>query len=377
MATTDIEWATHVWNFVRGCRRVSPGCGGAAGVGGCYAERQAIRHSGTGKPYEGLVQMTKQGPRWTGGGRFVPQKLLEPLTLKPRKNGRHRIFVNSMSDLFFEQFSNEQIAAGFGVMAACPEHDFLILTKRAARMRDWFAWLREDSKDLPSLIGEELPAGGSVEATACVMSISDVIGVVSANVLGARRYIDAVQCTPWPLPNVFLGVSAEDQQRADERVPLLLECPAAVRFVSAEPLLGPIDFKNIAPSRDEMMLALAGLTWSVSAPIRLIREHAKLDWVIVGGESGPGARPFNTRWGLDVIKQCADASVPAFFKQAGAHVLWDGVSIGAEHWPAGTAEPEDVGNGRDFRIRLRNRKGGDLLELPEALRVRQFPEARP
>ena len=126
---TKIEWADAVWNVTRGCRRVSPGCVN------CYAEKQANRFKGG--AYEGLVSLGKNGPRWTGAGRFVPDKLEEPLHWrKPR-----RIFVNSMSDLFFEEFTNEQIAAVFGVMATAHWHTFQVLTKRSERAAKWFHWL--------------------------------------------------------------------------------------------------------------------------------------------------------------------------------------------------------------------------------------------
>ena len=139
--TTKIEW-THrpgttgvTWNPTRGCRRVSPGCGTGT-AGGCYAERQAARFSGPGQPYEGLVEIGKHGPRWTGRGRVVADKLAEPLRWrKPRT-----VFVDSMSDLFFEGFAFEQIAAVFGVMAATPQHAYLVLTKRPERARAFFEW---------------------------------------------------------------------------------------------------------------------------------------------------------------------------------------------------------------------------------------------
>lgn len=230
MADTKIEWATKVWNFTRGCRRVSSGCGGAVGEGGCYAERQAYRFSGPGQPYEGLVRLGKHGPQWTGKGRFVTEKLDEPLRWRAPKNGtRLRIFVNSMSDLFFDAFTNEDIASAFGVMAACPQHDFLILTKRPERMLDWFRWA-EAGRD--GRIGHTAQIRCSQAACAAGLS-PNAVGYDTVN--GTSRW-------PWPLRNVWIGCSVEDQVTADERIPLLLETPAAVRFVSYEPALGPVDF---------------------------------------------------------------------------------------------------------------------------------------
>ena len=128
---TGISWTDATWSPTRGCRRISAGCEN------CYAERQAMRMSGTGGAYEGLVKLTSGGPRWTGDGRLVPSMLDQPLRwTKPR-----RIFVDSMSDLFYEAFSFEDIAAVFGVMAACPQHVFQVLTKRPERARAWFEWV--------------------------------------------------------------------------------------------------------------------------------------------------------------------------------------------------------------------------------------------
>src|SRR5690606_22560010 len=181
---TTIEWTQGTWNPVSGCTRVSPGCDN------CYAMRQAHRFSGNCQPYEGLTTIRRGKVDWTGSVRFVPEMLEVPLQRKPTT-----WFVNSMSDLFHESLTNEQIASAFGGMAATPQHTYQILTKRPKRMREWFGWL------------------------------------------DGRR----------PLHNVWLGVSCEDQARADERIPHLLSTPAAVRFVSAEPLLGPIALRAWMP----------------------------------------------------------------------------------------------------------------------------------
>jgi len=357
VADTEIEWATKVWNFVRGCRRVSPGCGGPNGQGGCYAEKQAYRFSGPGMPYEGLVRLGKHGPQWTGVGRFVPEKLAEPLRWRaPRDGSRHRIFVNSMSDLFFEEFSNEEIAAGFGVMAACPQHDFLILTKRPERAAEWFKWIAEDSQQLPALVGAKCPATSSLEGSACLMTAGFKIGRPIGSV---RAYENA----PWPLPNVWLGVSVEDQKTADTRVPLLLALPAAVRFVSAEPLLGAIELEDYL-SGEYAPLDWGGAMAEESGP--------KLDWVIIGGESGNGARPFDVQWARDLVNQCADAGTNYFVKQLG-RVPYDSTESDRS-----SDEPHPDGPGADpsCRLSLSDKKGGDMAEWPPELRVRQFPEAR-
>lgn len=157
MAETSIEWTDKVWNVTRGCSRVSPGCGGARGVGGCYAERQAARFSGPGQPYEGLVEIGKQGPRWTGRMRFVAEKLTEPLGWSRST----RVFVDSMSDLFHDGVSKEEIAAVYGVMAACPDHVFQVLTKRSTRMRECLS--DPDMRDLIDTMRHVAQAGRIVE----------------------------------------------------------------------------------------------------------------------------------------------------------------------------------------------------------------------
>lgn len=344
MADTSIEWATKVWNFVRGCRRVSPGCGGAAGVGGCYAEKQANRFKGPGQPYEGLVELGKQGPRWTGKGLFVPEKLAEPLSWKQPKDGsRHRVFVNSMSDLFFEEFSDEQIAAGLGVMAACPQHDFLILTKRPERMLEWFGWIQEQVQPAPGCWDHEI--------LVCIgMALKHVPGFSARSdkliyrIRSADAYAGRAPMAPpyeWPLPNVWLGTSCEDQQRADERIPVLLQCPAAVHFVSAEPLLGPIDIVHKLGDVCTECSRKPQLHLQTECPGGYLRRG--IDWVIIGSESGPGARAMQVEWARSIVRQCRDAGVAVFTKQ--------------------------IANAVD-------RKGGDPYYWPPGDWPRQFPEVQ-
>ena len=332
MTTTAIEWCDKVWNPTRGCSRVSPGCGGGLGdpvAGGCYAERQAARFSGPGMPYEGLVRIGKQGPRWTGVVRLVADKLSEPLGWK----NPARIFVNSMSDLFHEALTNEEIGRVFGVMAACPQHQFLVLTKRAARMRQWFEWVRAQGSTLPSLVGTS-PSHDttSTEASTCVMLAGD-------RLLGSRAFMAACNGSPWPLRNVWLGVSAEDQKRADERIPELLRTPAAVRFVSYEPALGPVDFTPWLFGSTE---------YRGDDTSGFLASKADLDWIICGSESGPGARPMDVAWARTAADQCLSAGVAFFTKQI--------------------ATPE----GRAAGVP----KGGDPRYWPPGEWPRQFPEVR-
>lgn len=316
---TKIQWTQATWQVTAGCSRVSEGCGGASG-GGCYAERMAHRLGSNPQTpqYHGLTRKTSKGPRWTGEVRLLPERLSEPLRWrKPR-----RVFVDSMSDLFHEDVPDEYIAAVFGVMAACPQHTFQVLTKRPQRAAKWFEWLhaRGWGKDAAHWWVEE-----------CID-----YAIRHAGDLPKRR--DPFDGLPhdWPLPNVWLGTSVEDQATADERIPHLLQCPAAVRFVSYEPALGPVDFTPYLVDDLHQM---------GRAP------RMELDWIIVGGESGPGARPFDVQWARDTIAQCRAAGVPCFVKQLGPYY-----EVGVR------------------RIRWRDPKGGNPEEWPADLRVREFPE---
>ena len=247
MGKTAIEWADETWPITRGCTRVSAGCQH------CYAEAQAARivRMGKGAPtkYDGLVKLVTRDvrqfklvdgqptgdfrtvqrtePRWTGTARFCPEELATPLR---QRKGR-RIFVSSMSDLFHDDITNEQLAAVFGVMAACPQHVFMVLTKRARRMREWFAWVSAQR------LGGELMRPTAVSNQAVYRFMP---GDNGEHEMYRRAAWLQTPC-PWPLPNVMLGVSVENQDAAVERIPYLQRTPAALHWISAEPLLGPID----------------------------------------------------------------------------------------------------------------------------------------
>lgn len=322
-----ISWTDETWNPIRGCSRVSEGCRN------CYAEKVAGRFSGPGLPYEGLVTIGEKGPRWNGTVRLVPEHLGDPLRWKrPR-----RVFVNSMSDLFHESLRFETIAAVFGVMAAAPQHTFQVLTKRPKRALEFFAWAERENT------GHVMAHALCVQPTtwpSCVGEEGDGL-------------IDHPGLNRWPLPNVWLGVSVEDQATADERIPLLLGCPAAVRWVSYEPALGPITFTRLTWGNGDFCNAL------VRDSYRGGLESERLDWIVVGGESGPGARPFDVAWARSVIQQGREAGTAVFVKQLGARprdsvVRWIG--------------PYALGT-------IHDRKGGDMAEWPEDLRVRQWPGA--
>lgn len=318
MADTEISWADKVWNPTRGCRRVSPGCKH------CYAETIAARFSDEGQAYHGLA--LRKPARWTGKGRFVADKLDEPL----RWRKPARIFVDSMSDLFFEAFSFEEIAAVFGVMAATPRHSFQVLTKRPERAAEFFEWLAAKGC-------EEIPPLGWNRAH--VQALRCAADVLPLRLLDdpAFNYADK-EGWPWPLPNVWLGVSVEDQVTADARIPVLLRCPAALHFVSYEPALGPVDFSPWLGGTDAHD-AERGPSLS-------------LGWIIVGGESGPGARSFDLAWARRTRDQCRAAGVPLFFKQGGSRPMLDGVPYS-----------------------IRDRGGKDLSEFPIDIQIQEFPHA--
>lgn len=278
MGKTEISWADETWNPMRGCTRVSEGCRH------CYAETTAARFSGPGQPYEGLVTRKlkvisddeqRMESRWTGDVRFIASALADPL--KRKKPTRY--FVNSMSDLFYDGFSNEQIAAVFGVMAACPQHTFMVLTKRPQRMREWFEWIgRKNLDELQNYAYRAVPESEHAASMAVARGRGN----------------------GWPLSNAWIGVSVEHQAAADERIPELLATPAAVRFLSCEPLLGPVDLRG----------------WGDQAPAAVIDVPEKLHWVIAGCESGAGARPCEVEWLRSLRDQCTSAGVAFWLKQA-------------------------------------------------------------
>lgn len=307
---TGIEWTDATWNPVVGCSLQSPGCTN------CYAQRMAGRLARMGSPiYQGLTRPSKAGDVWTGKVEASNWgQVIKPLSWRrPR-----RIFVNSMSDLFHPALPDEVRDQVFAVMALCPQHTFQVLTKRPDVMRRYV--VERHSRNEVELAAEPIRRG--IEA------------------LGGKHMF------PWPLPNVWLGVSVEDQTRANERIPDLLATHAAVRFLSCEPLLGPVDLTDIKPPA---MGHGDAHGWSA-----IWRDNklgrAWIDWAIVGGESGHGARPMRAEWARDLLRQCEAAAIPAFMKQTGSNRGPD--------WPAGITG-----------------KGDDPAQWPEWCRVQRFPEA--
>jgi len=248
-----------------------------------------------------LTVDTKAGPVWTGEVRLNEAWLTQPLRWRrPR-----RIFVCAHADLFHPDVPDEWIDRVFAIMALAPQHTFQVLTKRAARMREYVLSRNEVRPDCPI-------------TNAAFWSVAKPRGYKGNGGLCAR-----------PLPNVWLGVSVEDKARADERIPDLLATPAAMRFISAEPLLGPVDLRRIryephnpnpapGPANPPQCLnALTGQTgsYAVGRWYRALTTFPGLDWVIAGGENGP--RPMHPDWARSLRDQCAAAGVPFLFKQWG------------------------------------------------------------
>ena len=277
MGKTSIEWTGYTWNPIRGtkgrhiCQRISPGCQL------CYAAKMNVRFSG--------IDYV--------AGADVPRLDEEALLLPLRWRKPRTIFVCSMSDLFWEAIPDDVVARVWNRMAGSPTHTFQVLTKRAERMRAFLSACKPDG--LGWITHNGSPAigfGGD--------------GIIVGN------------DNAWPLPNVWLGVSVEDQQRADERIPLLLQTPAAVRWASYEPALGPVDFRRIGRTmRGDDFDALLGIRTSYQYKPRSSDEcgidvwsrggEPCLDWIVFGFESGPGARDGDLDWARSVRDQCGAA----------------------------------------------------------------------
>lgn len=237
------------WNPIVGCSKISEGCEN------CYAERMAVRLSGMNKF---AYKRTTTDGKWNGHYAWNISDEKPVSWRSPRM-----IFVCSMGDLFLEQIDFSIIRAIFEIIEKCPQHIFVVLTKRPARADAFFKW----------------------------------------NPLFEN------------LPNVWLGVTAENQQRANERIPILLQIKAAKRFVSIEPMLGPVDLKSIvfkmSDGNGEFIVdALTGTVFTEG-------DSYNLDWVICGGETGPKARPMHMDWAAELCAKCYSAKVPFFFKQIG------------------------------------------------------------
>ncbi|CAL8981560.1 hypothetical protein RHODGE_RHODGE_02815 [Rhodoplanes serenus] len=337
---SKIEWTGRSdWNPIRGCTRVSEGCRN------CYAERMAGRFSEPGMWGHGIAERTPAGARWTG--RVAVQWDRLDLPMRWRKPAL--IFASSTADWFHAALTLDEIATLYAMaVSATVEHGHTIqiLTKRAARMREL---LNSDE-------------------------FWRVVARRRCDWAWSAFHYDAAS----PPTRIWLGISAEDQRCADERIPHLLATPAAVRFVSCEPLLGPINLRSVGglnaiADRDDRLDHAIGRSPSTDgAPV----SGSGLDWVIVGGESGPQARPMHPDWARDLRDQCAAAGVPFFFKQwgewmssvAGTPLLPDGTSPDPSRWNAADAP------GLEWMVRVGKARAGRRLdgrehnEMPEVMR---------
>jgi len=326
MQKSPIEWTETTWNPVTGCTKVSPGCAH------CYAERMAKR----------LKAMGVEKYRHGFGVTCHPETLKEPLKWKkPRK-----VFVCSMGDLFHEDVPDKFIDKVFAVMALCPQHTFQVLTKRIDRMAEYL------KDQLDGAGRHHFPAWGcwcSEMATWASVSGARDYEATDEDPLGTYYIYDELMQATYKgyLPNVWLGTSVENADYLS-RIDDLLECPAAVRFVSAEPLLGPLDLSSL------------GCTGSLPM----------VDWVIVGGESGTGARPMHPDWVRDIRNQCVEAGVPFFFKQWGEWLPVKSRDVG--HWlKAGKKKAGRLLDGREWSEEPREQNkcrsnGGVITKLRKA-----------
>lgn len=311
MDKTKIEWTDATWNPVVGCKVLSPGCTN------CYAMKLAGGRMKNHPTREGLTIDTKAGPVWNGKVRFNEKALVEPLAWKRPRD----IFVVAHGDLFYEAVENDWIERVFAIMAACPRHRFQVLTKRPERMRK-FLTAPDFAANIRSVLNDQGHGWGLRDAE-----------IVKA----------CVAVTNGPLPNVALGTSVEDQPRADERLIELYQTPAAARWVSAEPLLGPV----VLPL--SMKVYLDGI----------VRE-VKLDCVVVGGESQPGARPMDPAWARALRDQCNRDGVAFSFKQWGDWHEYGNTSdgfFGARHGDITRAMESGA-----VMVRCGKKKAGRLLD---------------
>lgn len=337
---SKIEWTSKTWNPVAGCTWASPGCDH------CYAATMTRRLEKMGQAaYAGLTT----AKHFNGVMRTRPDRLKEPLSWKKPQ----MVFVNSMSDLFHKDVPFEFIDQVFATMAVANQHTFQVLTKRAERMCEYMTSRSKSSKYWEAAARE-----------------------IGWSLRWENEGVSHPLC-PFPLPNVWLGVSVEDQQRADERIPHLLKTPAAIRFLSCEPLVGPVILhKYFAQCKcgHGHGFTVCPNTGGVAKTCERseCRElKPKIDWVICGGESGHGARPCNIEWIRSIRDQCKAAVVACFVKQLGAVPFMPGSGGERFDWPCGY-EVRDM----TTWLKLKSKKGGDMTTWPEDLRVREFPKVK-
>lgn len=262
-AEFTIPWTEALWDPLAGCTRKSAACRH------CYAESWTALHSQPGQWGHGFAEMGPGGAAWTGTIGLIEERLALPLGLEQKS----RILVNALSDLFHESLPAETIDRVFAVMARAPRHVFVVLTKRPKTAKPYLSDPATPGR-IAHLVAEQSGTGSTASL-------------------------------PWPLPNVWLGVTAENQKEADRRIPLLLETPAALRFAAAEPLLERLDLESSA--------------WLGNAP----GQTPRLDWIIAGGETGEMANACHPDWARALRDQCQRAATPFFWNGWGRHLPSD------------------------------------------------------
>ena len=347
--TTTIGWTDATWNPITGCSMISAGCTH------CYAQTLAGTRMKNHWSRRGLTRKTPSGPVWNGEVRFNRKWLDQPLHWKkPRM-----VFVCAHADLFHEAVDDEWIDMVFAVMVMSNRHTFQVLTKRATRMR------------------------GYLSSTDTVGRVASLVAELSTKLYGkSSTRIEHREdgMTGLVLRNVWLGVSVEDQANAERRIPLLLDTPAAVRWISAEPLLGPIDLTRLKTEELTWQDALNGRAHSAQSTWRY---EPKLDWVVVGGESGRHARRMDLQWVRKVVGECQAAQVPVFVKQLGRYPgeickPVDATDLERANWKRNGWTHVISGEGEQWNrdLRLKDKKGSDPSEWPDDLQVQEYPSAQ-
>lgn len=329
---TGIGWTDESYQITEGCMHAgTPACDH------CYAEEFASRFAEEGQPYHGLVQIRANGqPRWTGVYRERPDRLLKMIGWRGQKGlgRRTRVFIGSMTDTFHEKVSDKFLAAAFAVFAALGDtHTIQLLTKRPARARAFFRWLDEEIAKSPGVDKDVARDGVLLRAAGEVLGDEALRRII---VRLERQYRDAIT-GPWPLRNVWLGATVENEEAARLRVLDLVACPAWLHWLSMEPLF------------ERFHLGLPGIIPQDIAP-RYTAVYERIRWIVLGLESGGRARPGHLEYLSDFVEQCELVGIDPFVKQLGSRPHFGGKPI-----------------------KLRHPHGSDISEFPPNLRVQRFP----